>query len=80
MGYEENKTVSTESRGTVMSRLRSWAVWISILGAVGIILNALGVFAKWGIDSTAWDVIVNAVGSVLVGFGILNNPTDKKSF
>ncbi len=61
-------------------RLKSWAVWLSVLGAVGGILNSLGVFAKLGIDSTAWDVIVNAVGSILIAFGILNNPTDKQHF
>lgn len=78
---ESNTATQTAgSRCALRARLKSWAVWLSILGAVGIILNALGVFAKLGIDGAAWDVIVNAVGSVLVGFGILNNPTDSKSF
>ena len=69
----ENKTGRKE-------RLRSWAVWVSVLGAVGVILNSLGVFEKIGIDNAAFDVIVNSVGSILIAFGILNNPTDKNCF
>lgn len=61
-------------------RLKSWAVWLSVLGAVGVILNATGVFEIIGIDSTTFDIIVNAVGSVLIAFGILNNPTNKQGF
>ena len=65
---------------SIKERLKSWAVWVSVLGAVGVILNATGVFEMIGIDSSAWDIIVNAVGSVLIAFGILNNPTDKTGF
>ena len=61
-------------------RLKSWAVWLSVFGALGVILNAFGIFEKIGIDSATFDVIVNAVGSVLIAFGILNNPTDKTGF
>lgn len=61
-------------------RYKSWALWVSVLGAVGVILEALGVFEKIGIDSTAFEVIVNAVGGVLIAFGIVNNPTDKTHF
>lgn len=65
---------------SIRERLKSWAVWVSVLGAVGVILNATGVFEKIGLDSTSWDVIINAVGSILIGFGILNNPTNKTGF
>ena len=61
-------------------RLKSWAVWLSVLGAVGVILNALGLFEAWGITSDGWQNIITAIGSILVGFGILNNPTDKEKF
>ena len=74
---DENKTTNTVS---VKDRLKSWAVWTSVLGALAVILNAFGVFEKIGIDSASFDMIVNAVGSVLIAFGILNNPTDKTAF
>ena len=64
----------------IKTRLKSWAVWLSVLGAVGVILNALGLFEAWGITSDAWQNIITAVGSILVGFGILNNPTDRENF
>lgn len=61
-------------------RYKSWAVWLSVFGAIGVILNSLGVFDCLGLTSTEFDVIINAVGSILVAFGILNNPTDKEHF
>ena len=69
-----------ENKVCIRERLKSWAVWVSVLGAVGVILNSTGVFEKIGIDSAGFDVIVNAVGSILIGFGILNNPTSKDCF
>lgn len=61
-------------------RLKSWAVWLSVFGAIGIILNSFGVFEQIGLTAGEWDVIINAIGGVLVAFGILNNPTDKDHF
>jgi uncharacterized membrane protein len=61
-------------------RIKSWAVWASVFGAVAVICNSFGLFEKIGLDSTEFDLIVNAIGSVLIGFGILNNPTDKEHF
>lgn len=69
----ENKDEQQECK--CQPRYKSWALWLSVLGAVGVVLNATGVFAKIGLDNTTWDVIVNAVGSILIGFGIVNNPT-----
>ena len=64
----------------IKSRLKSWAVWLSVLGAVGVILNALGLLDELGITSDGWQNIITAVGTILVTFGILNNPTDKENF
>lgn len=61
-------------------RLTSWATWTSVLSLVGLILSMLGVFDKIGIDIGRWDILVDAVLGVLVAFGILNNPTDRKNF
>ena len=61
-------------------RLKSWAVWVSVLGAVWTILNAFGLPAKWGIEETTFKTVVDAVGVILIGFGILNNPTDRDNF
>lgn len=61
-------------------RLKSWAVWVSVLGAVWTILNAFGLPAKWGIEEGTFKTVVDAVGVILIGFGILNNPTDRDNF
>lgn len=61
-------------------RWRSWAVWVSVLGALWTIFNAFGLPAKWGIEETTFKQIVDAVGVILIGFGILNNPTDAANF
>ncbi len=72
---------STNNKNTtVQPRYKSWALWLSVLGAIGVILNATGVFEKIGLDSTSWDIIVNAIGAILIGFGIVNNPTNKTGF
>ena len=65
---------------SIKERLKSWAVWVSVLGALGVILNATGVFELIGLDSMQFDIIVNAVGTILIAYGILNNPTNKTGF
>jgi len=64
----------------MQSRWRSWAVWASVLGAVGLALQAMGVLEAWGLDAAEWEAVVAALGTILVTFGILNNPTDKGHF
>ena len=76
----ESVTTTNTTTVTTQPRYKSWAMWLAVLGALGVILNATGVFEQIGIDSQAWDVIVNALGSILIGFGILNNPTSKSNF
>lgn len=61
-------------------RWKSWAVWVSVIGAVWTILNAFGLPQKWGIEEGTFKNVVDAVGVILIGFGILNNPTDKDNF
>lgn len=74
--YMEENYVVVEPQ----NRLKSWAVWVSVLGAVWTILNAFGLPEKWGIPETTFKTVVDAIGCILIGFGILNNPTDKANF
>lgn len=74
--YMEENYVIVEPQ----NRLKSWAVWVSVLGAVWTILNAFGLPEKWGIPETTFKTVVDAIGCILIGFGILNNPTDKANF
>lgn len=61
-------------------RWRSWAVWLSVIGALWTIASALGLPERWGIQEGTFRTIVDAVGVILTGFGILNNPTDPDHF
>lgn len=62
------------------NRYKSWALWLSVAGAVWVILSAFGVTDKIGIDLAGWNKLVDAIGSILIVFGICNNPTDKENF
>ncbi|MCR5041344.1 MAG: holin [Clostridia bacterium] len=64
----------------IKQRLRSPAVWAAFTGALGLVLEAFGVFRRLGIDSAAFDTAVGAVCAALTAFGILNNPTDRENF
>jgi uncharacterized membrane protein len=62
------------------NRFRSWALWLSVIGAVWVILSAFGLPQKWGLSEGVFKTVVDAVGTILIGFGICNNPTDKENF
>ena len=64
----------------VQPRWRSWAMWLSVLGALWTIASALGLPEKWGIEEGTFKTIVDSIGVILISFGILNNPTDPVNF
>ncbi len=82
---ERNELIEAVEAGelkiqAVQPRWKSWAVWVSVLGAVWTILSAFGLPEKWGIPEGTFRSVVDALGIILVGFGILNNPTDPENF
>lgn len=55
------------------NRLKSWALWLSVASLVVFLVKTF-----WKIDiSETVDGFMNVLCPVLVGFGIINNPTDK---
>lgn len=76
----ENGEMQVVDTVRVQSRFRSWAMWISVLGAMWTIASALGLPQKWGIEEGTFKTIVDAIGVILIGFGVLNNPTDPDHF
>ena len=57
-------------------RFKSWALWLSIAALVVFCVKEFG-----GVDiSSTVDGLLNVLLPVLVGFGIVNNPTDKSHF
>ena len=59
------------------NRFKSWPMWVSVVGAVWTILAAFGITDKIGITSDTLQVVLNSIGTILIAFGIVNNPTDK---
>lgn len=58
------------------SRFKSWALWLSI---AALVVFCVKEFA--GIDiSDTMNGLLNVLLPVLVGFGIVNNPTDRSNF
>lgn len=54
-------------------RFRSWALWMSLGALVVFCVKTFG-----GVDiSETMDGLLNVLLPVLVGFGIVNNPTDR---
>lgn len=58
------------------NRFKSWALWTSLAALVVFCVKEFG-----GIDiSDTVNGLLNYLLPVLVAFGIVNNPTDKKNF
>lgn len=55
------------------NRLKSWALWTSI---AALVVFCVKQFAGLDIGETV-DGLLDVLLPVLVGFGIVNNPTDK---
>ena len=62
------------------NRFRSWALWVSVAGALWLIASTFGLTERIGLEESTFHRILDAVGSILVAFGICNNPTDRKNF
>ncbi|MBP5725909.1 MAG: holin [Clostridia bacterium] len=58
------------------NRFKSWALWLSIASLVAFLIKT---FAHIDI-SEPLDEFLNYLLPVLVGFGIVNNPTDHDHF
>lgn len=64
----------------MQNRFKSWALWVSVAGAVWVILSTFGITEKIGITESTFKTVLDAIGSILIAFGICNNPTDKENF
>ena len=53
------------------SKLKSYSFWISVAGAVGIVINNIGKFFGFSFDSVVLTEIVDSVCGVLILFGII---------
>ncbi len=57
-----------------LCRFKSWALWLSI---AALVVFCIKEFAGVDIENTV-DGLLNVMLPVLVGFGIINNPTESR--
>lgn len=58
----------------ILPRFKSWALWLSLASLVVFCVKEFG-----GMDiSETVDGFMNVLLPILVAFGIVNNPTDRK--
>lgn len=69
-----------KTKNITQNRWKSWALWTSLAGAIWLILSTFGVPELIGMTSQQFTILLDALGSVLVAFGIVNNPTSKDTF
>ncbi len=62
------------------NRFKSWALWVSVAGALWVIASAFELPERVGITESTFTKILDAVGTILIAFGICNNPTDSENF
>lgn len=60
----------------IQNRFKSWALWVSI---AALVVFCVKQFAGLDISETV-NGLLDVLLPVLVGFGIVNNPTDSKNF
>lgn len=59
-----------------MERFKNYALWVAVAALVGMILTDVG----FGITPEKYDGYVNAILTVLVLAGIVNNPSKGNGF
>jgi uncharacterized membrane protein len=62
-----------QSTSTKQNRFTSPVLWTSIIAAIALLLKGLGII---DIDNANVSAITNIVLSILVAFGVVNNPTN----
>lgn len=71
----KNITISTATAVTKQSRLRSWPLWLAV---ASLVVFCVKEFFKVDISESV-NGLLNVLLPVLVGFGIINNPTDSEN-
>ena len=57
----------------MQNRLKSWVLWSSIAAFIVFVLKTY-----FGVVIPQVDILVNSILSIMVLFGVINNPTDSE--
>lgn len=61
------------------SRWSSPVLWAAIIALIGFILGNWGLYNALGLTNESFQQMCNYILGVLIAFGVINNPTDKKN-
>lgn len=81
--YDNVKSITfanKDNNSSIKARLKSKMVWVSVVSLLLPLLGHLGLYQKTGITENSLKIIIDAVLSILVIVGILNNPVDSEKF
>jgi uncharacterized membrane protein len=59
------------------SRWKSWASWLTLLPVITILGDTYGLWNIINMPSDTFTKVFTGIGSILIAFGIFNNPTNK---
>lgn len=62
------------------NRFKSKVVWTTVISLFLLVIGELGLWKVIGIDESSVKLIFDSILSILVLFGILNNPTSEDKF
>lgn len=64
----------------IQNRLKSRVVWSTLAAAALMVAGEIGLYEKIGIEKQSIQSIIDFVLLACTSFGILNDPTNAKSF
>lgn len=67
--------MSENDRRTIIERLRSWPVWLAVIGEITVIVALVNPDIAEVVR-----VVMTSLGTIATAFGILNNPASSEHF
>ena len=62
------------------NRFRSLTAWLTLLPVVILLGDTYGLWNLIGMSQDTFTKVFMGIGSILVAFGVFNNPTNKQGF
>ena len=57
---------------SIKNKLKSYPMWIALFSLIALIANNF-----FDYEVPEWDAIVNAIMTILIAFGVVNNPNSR---
>ena len=64
----------------MQKRFESKYLWMAIFALVGFVLKQWGLFEVLGLDINSFNEMIDLILAVLIGIGVINNPTSKEEW